>query len=245
MRRSSFPSLLASLLLCAHIASGQQKPAAKVVSVEGIVVDEGHEAIPNAEVGLTLDGASTVFVHAANDGKFSFPNVPLGPGKLTARRLGYRVRTIPIDMYKVAGGEPLEIEMESLASQMDTVTVDAMHGRMEEFYYRKNTSNFGYFIDEPEIKKRAPRFVSELFRTIPGARVQVSRRIGNTITLRGCQPRIWVDGVKTQDTELDEVANVDEVQAIEVYPSWAGTPPQYMDRETRACGTIVVWSRRN
>jgi hypothetical protein len=54
-----------------------------------------------------------------------------------------------------------------------------------------------------------------------------------------------VDGIKTQDTEVDEVANVDEVAAIEVYPSWAGTPPQYMDRETRACGTIVIWSRRD
>ena len=39
-------------------------------------------------------------------------------------------------------------------------------------------------------------------------------------------------------------AALKEVAAMEVYPSWAGTPPQYMDRETRACGTIVIWSRR-
>ncbi|PYO08111.1 MAG: hypothetical protein DMD30_09065 [Gemmatimonadetes bacterium] len=158
--------------------------------------------------------------------------------------MGYRVRTIPLDMFKVNAGEPLKVDLESLATDLDTVTVDAMGGRMEEFYYHKQTSNFGYFIDQREIKKRAPRFVSELFRTIPGARIQVSRRIGNTVTLRGCQPRIWVDGVKMQDTEVDEVANVEEVAAMEVYPSWAGTPPQYMDRETRACGTIVIWSRR-
>jgi len=158
--------------------------------------------------------------------------------------MGYRVRTITLDLFKLSAKEPVKVDLESVASDLDTVTIDATSGRMEEFYYHKNTNSFGYFIDEPEIRKRAPRFVSELFRTIPGARIHVSRRIGNTVTLRGCQPRIWVDGVKTQDTELDEVANVDEVAAIEVYPSWAGTPPQYMDRETRACGTIVVWSRR-
>jgi len=243
MRGGSLPLLLCSLLLSPSLAAAQDA-ATKTVTLEGRVVDGAHDPIPSAEVGLALDGAQTVFVRAGTDGKFSFSNVKLGPGKLTVRRMGYRVRTIPIDMVKARAGQPVEIDLESLATEMDTVTVEAMSGRMEEFYYHKANSNFGYFIDEPEIKKRAPRYLSDLFHTIPGARVQVSRRIGNTVTLRGCQPRIWVDGVKTQDTELDEVANVEEVAALEIYPSWAGTPPQYMDRETRACGTIVVWSRR-
>lgn len=244
MRTNSLFLWLSALLVSVSVAAAQDQPSRKVVNIEGIVVDDAHEPIPNAEIGLTLDGVPTVFVRAGNDGKFEFSNVALGPGKLTARRLGYHVRTIPIDMFKVSSGKPLEIDLETLVTEMDPVTVDAMGGRMEEFYFHKATNNFGYYIDEPEIKKRAPRFLSELFRTIPGARVQVSRRIGNTITLRGCQPRIWVDGVRMQDSELDEVANVEEVQAIEIYPSLAGTPPQYMDRETRACGTIVVWSRR-
>lgn len=244
MRSGRSMQLLCSLFILAPVPAVQGQAASKSVTVEGTVVDGAHAPIASAEVGLALGGGKPAFVRVGNDGKFSFPNVPLGPGTLTVRRLGYKVRTVPIDMFKVNSGEPLEIDLESLANELDTVTVDAKGGRMEEFYYHKNTSNFGYFIDTPEIKKRAPRYLSELFRTIPGARVQVSRRMGNTVTLRGCQPRIWVDGVKTQDTELDEIANVDEVAALEVYPSWAGTPPQYMDRETRACGTIVVWSRR-
>jgi len=243
--RSGGPFLVLScFLFSTTIAVAQDKPPQKMVTIEGVVMDDAHDPIPSAQIALALEGATQLLARAGNDGKFTFSNVPLGPGKLTVRRMGYRVRTIPLDMFKASAGEPLEIDLESLATEMDTVTVDAMKGRMEEFYYHKNTSNFGYFIDQPEIKKRAPRYLSELFRTIPGARIQVSRRIGNTVTLRGCQPRIWVDGVKTQDTELDEVANVDEVAALEVYPSWAGTPPQYMDRETRACGTIIVWSRR-
>ncbi len=243
MRRGTSLVFLGCLIVSASRLAAQDRPAAKLVTIEGIV-SEGDTPVSSAEVGLTLDGMKQVFVRSGSDGRFAFSDVPLGPGKIMVRRLGYRARTITLDMVKVRAGEPLKIDLESTASEMDTVTVEAMKGRMEEFYNHKNNSSFGYFIDQPEIKKRAPRYVSELFRTIPGARIQVSRRIGNTVTLRGCQPRIWVDGVRTQDTELDEVANVDEVAAIEVYPSWAGTPPQYMDRESRACGTIIIWSRR-
>lgn len=242
MRTGSSLLLLCTLTAAPLFAQSQQP--GKVVTIAGTIVDGADAPIPSAEIGLTLDGAQPVFARADNQGKFSFPDVHLGPGKLVVRRMGYRARTIPLDLYKAEAGTPLKIDLESLADELDTVNVEGMRGRMEEFYFHKQTSNFGYFIDTPEIKKKNPRYVSELFRDIPGARIQVSRRIGNTITLRGCQPRIWIDGVKTQDTELDELANVDEVAAIEVYPSWAGTPPQYMDRETRACGTIVVWSRR-
>jgi hypothetical protein len=235
--------LLGCLILSGSPLAAQAQPAAKLVTIEGVVV-EGTDPVPSAEVGLTLNGMKQVLVRSGTDGRFTFSDVPLGPGKLSVRRMGYRARSLPLDLVKIGAGQPVRIDLESLANEMDTVTVEAMKGRMEEFYNHKANSSFGYFIDQPEITKRAPRFVSELFRTIPGARIQVSHRIGNTVTLRGCQPRIWVDGVRTQDTELDEVANVDEVAALEVYPSWAGTPPQYMDRETRACGTIIVWSRR-
>jgi hypothetical protein len=244
MRSGRSLVLLGILIVSATGARAQDRQAAKLVTIEGVVLDDEHEPITSAEVGLTLEGMSQMLVRSNKVGHFEFDNVPAIPGKLMVRRLGYRVKTITLDTYKLAAGGPMQIALESVASDLDTVTVEGMRGRMEEFYNHKNNSSFGYFIDQAEIKKRAPRYVSELFRTIPGARIQVSRRIGNTITLRGCQPRIWVDGVRTQDSELDEVANVDEVAAIEVYPSWAGTPPQYMDRETRACGTIVVWSRR-
>ena len=245
MRTASRLALLGILIASATHLSAQQGGERKLVTIEGIVVDGANAPVPTAEVGLTLQGMKRVLVRSGNDGRFTFSDVPLRPGILMVRRMGYKLRTITLNLLKLSAKEPLRIDLESVAADLDTVTVDAASGRMEEFYYHRNTSSFGYFIDRPEITKRAPRFVSELFRTIPGARIQVSGRIGNTITLRGCQPRIWVDGIKTQDTEVDEVANVDEVAAIEVYPSWAGTPPQYMDRETRACGTIVIWSRRD
>jgi hypothetical protein len=47
-----------------------------------------------------------------------------------------------------------------------------------------------------------------------------------------------------QDAEIDEIIAPSEIAGIEIYPSWAGVPAQYMDRENRACGTVLIWSRQ-
>jgi hypothetical protein len=35
---------------------------------------------------------------------------------------------------------------------------------------------------------------------------------------------------------------MNDVAAVEVYNSFAGIPPQYVDRKTN-CGAVVVWTR--
>jgi hypothetical protein len=127
---------------------------------------------------------------------------------------------------------------------VDPVIVDADGGRMQEFQDHRRTSSFGHFFDQKDIQKLSPRFVSDLFRGVPGATLQTGSGIGNKVKLRECTPRVWVNGVRTVNAEIDEVARPSEVEGIEIYPSWAGTPPQYMDRENRACGTVVIWTRR-
>jgi hypothetical protein len=170
--------------------------------------------------------------------------VPLAPGSITVRRLGYHLLTVTLDMVKLNAGEPIDLALQTVATEVEPVVIDATTGRMNEFTDHRNQSSFGHFFDQADIQKIKPRFVSELFRTVPGATIQVSSGIGNTVKLRGCRPRIWVNGVRTVNSEVDEVAAPSEIDGMEVYPSWAGTPAQYMDRENRACGTIVIWTRR-
>jgi hypothetical protein len=43
--------------------------------------------------------------------------------------------------------------------------------------------------------------------------------------------------------ELDEVARPGDIAAIEFYASSAGIPAQYMDRQNRLCGLILVWMK--
>jgi hypothetical protein len=219
-------------------------PAQQQVTIEGIVVDSDHAPVASAEVGLKLAAREPVFVRTGPDGRFTFGTVSLIPGTITVRRLGYHVRTVTLDLKKLATAQPLELALETVATEVESVIVDASGGRMAEFQDHRQHSSFGRFFDQNDIRKLSPRFVSELFRSVPGASVQVASGIGNVVRLRGCRPRIWVNGAKTQDAEIDELTQPSEIDGIEIYPSWAGTPPQYMDRENRACGTVVLWTRR-
>src|SRR5438132_3162819 len=141
MRIGSFLLLLCSLVSASRL-DAQDRPAAKLVTIEGLVL-EGTSPVPSAEVGLSLEGMNQLMVRSDNDGRFTFANVPLGPGKLTVRRMGYRVRTIPLDMFKVNASEQLKVDLESITTDLETVTVDGRSARMGRLNYRKRSCNFG------------------------------------------------------------------------------------------------------
>ena len=100
----------------------------------------------------------------------------------------------------------------------------------------------GQFLTGEEIRDLHPRFTSDVFRRVAGASVR-GARFGSTIRLRGCRPKLWIDRVPVRDVELDEVVTPAEIAGLEIYASSAGMPAEYMDREPRPCGVILVWTR--
>jgi hypothetical protein len=243
MRTNGALSLLACLTLAVpSFSAAQPGGQTKLVTLEGIVVDDAKAPVPDAQLSLKPFGQIPRSARSGNDGRFAFDAVPLGDGSITVKRLGYKARTLPISI--TPANPSLELAVEEVASDLDPVVVDASGGRMAEFQNHRETSSFGHFFDQKDIQKLSPRFVSDLFRAVPGASVETGSGIGNTVRLRGCRPRIWVNGVRTVNSEIDEIARPSEIDGLEVYPSWAGTPAQYMDRENRACGTIIIWTRR-
>ncbi|MFL5554825.1 MAG: carboxypeptidase regulatory-like domain-containing protein [Gemmatimonadaceae bacterium] len=222
---------------------GQAPPVVKLVTLQGIVVDDEKAPIPNAQLSLKPYGESPRLTRSGNDGHFTFEGVPQGAGSITVKRIGYKLRTLALEIAAVEN-PLLEVALVAVAEEIEPVTVDANSGRMAEFTDHRQNSSFGHFFDQKDIQRMSPRFVSELFRNVPGAKIEVASGVGNRVFLRGCRPRIWVNGVRTVNTEVDEVAAPSEIDGIEIYPSMAGTPAQYMDRENRACGTVVVWTRR-
>lgn len=236
--------LIASLASIASDRVNAQGVGGGPFIITGIVIDDERAPLGSAELGFARPNEAARLVRTGADGRFTFTDIPAGYGSITVRRLGYRQRRVDLQVSAATTNQPMELILLRVASDIDPVVVDASAGHLREFYEHKKRSSFGHFIDQQEIRKRGPRFVSELFRTIPGAMVRTTSGIGNAVRLRGCRPRIWLDGVRTEDAEIDEVTTPSEVAGIEIYPSFAGTPPQYMDRENRACGTIVIWSRQ-
>ena len=156
---------------------------------------------------------------------------------ITVRRLGYLQRKLEFDLNAGTTKEPLEILLTPVATDVEAVTIEGATGRLQAFNERRVRNNFGYFFDQNDIRRKSPRYVSELFRAIPGARLQASRRTGNVLELRNCTPRIWIDGVRADNSEIDELISPSEIGGIEIYPSFAGVPARNTwIRRTRLAG---------
>jgi outer membrane receptor for ferrienterochelin and colicin len=162
---------------------------------------------------------------------------------LRIRRLGYAMQSFDVDT-RVPSSAALEIVLNTVASELEEVTIAANEqGKLREFYeHKQQRASFGRFFEQHEIRRLGPTNPSDLFRTVPGVVVATASG-GNTLRIRGCQPMVWVDGQRVPGAELDEVIHASEIAAIEFYPSNAGIPAQYLERENRLCGSVLVWTR--
>lgn len=222
---------------------GAQSAAASRYEVSGIVVDADKQPLESVELGLMREGQRAQTARSGADGRFTFQDVKPGQLAVTARRLGYKATLVDIEMSASGTSSPVEIQMEEVASEVAAVIVEGSKGHLREFYEHKATNNFGKFFERKDIDARNPAFLSEILRTVSGASLSSSERFGNNVRLRGCKPMVWLDGMRAFGAELDEVARPSDVAGVEVYPSWAGIPTEYQDRDNRMCGVIVVWTR--
>jgi hypothetical protein len=246
MRLQGGNLLHGSLLVGLYVLTGTQLSAQGpgATSVSGIVVASDRSPLPDAILGIERNGQVLERVRSGSDGQFTFAAISAGPASITIRRLGYQQKRMEVNIENATTRSPLQIELAEVPSDVETVIIEGETGRLQEFTDRRARNNFGYFFDQNDIRKKSPRFVSELFRAIPGARLQASRRTGNILELRNCTPRIWIDAVRAENAEIDELIGPSEIAGMEIYPSFAGVPAQYMDRESRACGVVLVWTRQ-
>lgn len=245
MRRGSSLLLFGSLVASASIALAQDQSSQAIPSftLSGTVTDTSKAPIGSVELLLGRHGEINRRFRTGNDGRFSFEGILGGSVSLTARRLGYRARTIALEINDTTVRNPLAVILQVIPGDVAPVLVEGIDSRLEAFYMHKRQNNFGRFIEQTEIERKGPVFVSELFRTVAGASVRPSTRAGNIVRLRGCQPMIWVDGIHVLNAELDDVVNPADIAGIEIYNSWSTLPSEYMDREGAGCGAIAVWTK--
>jgi hypothetical protein len=212
--------------------------------LSGTVVDDKDVPIPNAELTLRRAGIIVAVVRSLSSGAFDFETDAGGMVEITARRIGFSAQTSTVDLDHRSPKSVIRIVLSTLATEVSPLVVTGS-GRLAQFYQNRKEYAFGHFMDRAEIEKSRARFASDLFRGVAGASLRVSRRYGNVIRLRGCQPTVWIDRLPMRDVELDEVAVPEEIAGLEIYTSSSGVPPQFMDRSGRSCGAIVVWTRSN
>lgn len=216
--------------------------AAQTMRVRGDVVDRASGfAVPGADV--TFYRGDTVFAATRTDerGRFDLRSVPYGTIVVRARRFGFTQAELEVAVG--TGLEPLRFRLDAAPAELDSVEVTAEPGsliKLASFRRRKDSNRQGIFIERADFPRNAQR-LSEAFRRVPGAQLRASD-FGSRVRLRNCRPSVWVDGVKALNAEIDEVAAIEDVAALEVYTSLTQAPPQYQDRDTR-CGSVLIWLR--
>lgn len=252
--RAPIAAILSSIICAMTMVSAVDAQSGNRVdtvsrNIRGIVTDTARAPIPNAEVILeqSSDGSAasrTSRALSSASGEFLIQGLTPGSGTLRIRRLGYVARSLEVVVAASAGTRPLEVVLQPSSFKLDTVRVEAgSTDAIPEIAGRQRKRGSGYFVSRSDIERRRPAYVSDVLRSVPGVSVRPSSGIGNVVRLRGCRPVIFMDGVQTL-AELDEMARPSDIEGIEIYGSWAGVPPQYVDRSGRSCGAILVWTRR-
>jgi hypothetical protein len=238
---------LPAAALVATTLQGQESLIAAVTepTVSGVVRDVGGLPVSDVEVGIIRGERLQQFVITAADGKFLLTGVTRGIVPLRIRRLGYAMQFLDVDS-RIPSALTLEIVLKTVPNPLEDVVIAGNdQGNLHEFYERKQQrGSFGRFLEQREILRLGPTNSSDLFRSVPGIVIRsASTGAGNIIRIRGCQPMVWLDGQRVPGAELDEVIQPSEIAAIEFYPSNAGIPAQYLERQNRLCGLVLVWTR--
>jgi TonB family protein len=106
----------------------------------------------------------------------------------------------------------------------------------------------GHFISRDQIEKRNPVNMTDMFRMVPGARVE-SRGFRTMVRFRGarCAPLTWLDGTPLYAGEFDlDSLDPRSMEGIEIYSGPAGVPAEFQGNRqmSSSCGTVILWSRQ-
>lgn len=245
--------LLALLALARPVLGQDGAPSSSSedwVEVVGMVVDQTtQDPVPLARVVFIRVGAAPSDEPAWTgvsdaDGGFDTGALELGGYEIELSAMSF-AEVSHVEVFPEAGIVDLRVEIAPVDYALDPIVVTARRAtRLERAgFYDRERRGLGYFVDHAEIEARRALNVSDLFRTIPGARVGGGGiGSGGFVGLRGgCVPQVVMDGaVMAGAVPLDALLRPSDIEAIEVYHGTTAPMP-YSSRST--CGTIMVWTR--
>src|SRR5215203_173400 len=240
------PLILSAIVAVGNgtVRSAAHAERAPFKDLTGVVTDIANEPIPNVEVSIVKPSGNSREVTTGKDGRFSIKGVPEGNVSVRFRRLGYEVRVIEVRM-ESADKTSLDVVLKPVPEELEAMLIkEDEQNALREFYeHKKQRSSYGKFFTADEIRRRGAINTSDMLRNLPGVRLSLSSGNGNTVKVRGCSPMLWIDGQRVPNSEVDDIVSPGDIAGLEFYQSMAGIPAPYMDRSTRACGAILVWTK--
>jgi hypothetical protein len=202
--------------------------------------------VANAQVNI-IDGPTT---HTNERGEFSFVNAPAGTQMIEIRLLGY----YPSRRYvNIVGDAPrVKIALSTLKAVLDTVKIIASRlpkGPDDGGFAKRIRMGQGHFITPQDVVKSSPIVTTDLFRRIPGVRMELDNMGQPTLKMRGafeewCSPAIFIDGANVSfmdAADIDHWVHPGELAGIEVYTE--ATAPGEFRVGLGGCGSVVIWTK--
>jgi hypothetical protein len=232
-------------------ARGRPNTVARATSVltgkatlRGVARTQTGQPVNGARVTVWGTGVEAV-ANAA--GQYQFVDLPEGSYTVEVRALGFQPHRAPADL--VAGRDVVvDLTLTPLVTSIDTLRVRANRAVPLEEFERRRKLGFGHFVTEEEIRKKAPTYMADIFRGLPGVVTMAGQFGRDRVLVRGtgmtgdCAPAIFLNGlyVNIEDGDLDNIINPKDVRAIELYARTSSIPLQFQTRN--GCGSAVIWT---
>jgi len=213
----------------------------------GRVVNVADRPLAGADV--TVFGAASKTV-TDSSGNFFLRNLPSGTQTLIVRKVAYAPTTQPVDLTTKAT-LTAKVILPQAPPSLPTVKVEATgaaKGLAQVGYDRRRKMGLGHFMNRDEIESKIPTYMTDIFTTTPGIRVDYSS--GQPVltgtrgtTGNGCVNYV-IDGSPYSEAtpgDLNDFMHPNEVEAVEVY-SDVDTPAEYQKAGT-SCSTVVIWTK--
>ena len=213
--------------------------------LSGTVLNDAGRPVSDAIVEVWQTGLST---NTDSSGRFDIATLPVGTHSLEVRRIGFAPHRIPVHL---AARSPtaVRVVLDKQVRMLDAVRVSAqtLYSRRQVEIEQRRHRGFGHFIMRDELERSPTARITDILRRVPGVRIFQNQggdivTFSRALTASGpCRPTVYLDGHKLGTAEdIDFLATVGSLEAIEVYTSAAQAPAEYWGA---SCGSIVLWTR--
>ena len=203
--------------------------------IRGQIFDETGLTLPGAEV--LLDSDKTIGTPTDVYGKFTLLQIPEGKQKITISFIGYRTKTIEVD---VKPEEPVDIEvsleLESLSVNEVILTGTSIKGQAKALNQQKSLATISNIVSADQVGRFPDANIGDAMKRIPGITMQYDQGEARFGLIRGTSrdlSSVTINGERVPSAEggersvqLDLIPS-DMVQTIEI--SKALTPDMDAD----------------
>jgi hypothetical protein len=209
--------------------------------------------IARHQTGQPVNGASVtvwgtgVEATANAAGQYQFTNLPEGTYTVEARAVGFQPHRVSVDL-GASRDAVADLALTPLVMAVDTMRVRASRAVPFEEFERRRKLGLGHFLTEDDIKQKAPTYMGDIFRGLPGIVTMPGQFGRDRVLVRSsgitgdCAPAIFLNGmlVNIEDGDLDNIINPKDVRAVELYARTSSIPLQFQTRN--GCGSAVIWT---